>query len=371
MRVLINGVSAVAGGGITYLANLAELLPRLAPQHQFVFVVSPGVDFSRSGSNIEIHPVDYAHMGILARLAWENFRLWEICRQEKADLLFCPANIIPLIKPGIPLVSMVRNVAPFYPQVKRKLFFYEGLRKGVHMLVLQFLTDWAVKNSDYIIYLSRATKKLIEKKNGPVPSRVLYHGVNQRFFSREERPEDAPKGDFFISVSNLYVYKGLEFLIDAMKELPELPPVLIIGKPLDLGYVDSMKKLIKKENLTDRIRFIGNIPYDELPKWYSHAKAMIYTSWCENCPNILLEAMACGCPVVAMDIGPMREICQEAAIYSRPFHAPSLGKAIKDVLAPEKNAELRKNAALRAKDFDWEKSISLLLGGFEEAFKRS
>jgi glycosyltransferase involved in cell wall biosynthesis len=366
VRVLVNGVSAVAGGGVTYLRNLAELLPRLAPNHHFLFALPRGFSLPTGGPNIELLFIDEAQLGVIPRLAWENFQLWQVCRETRADLLFCPANLIPLLKPKIPVVSMVRNVAPFYPQVRQLLSRYEGRGKSLHMSVLRSLSCRAVRTADHVLYLSHATETLIETAVTRVRSSVLYHGVNPHFYRRTEPSPRIPRGDFFINVSNIYVYKGIEFLIQAMKFRPELPPVYLIGKALDLGYTKAMQEIIRRDGLCGRIIFQGDVPYDELPWWYSQARAMVYTSWCENCPNILLEAMACGCPIVAHRIGPMPEICGPAAVYARPFHGFSLSEAMHRVLNPEFSFPRQQAGIARARDFSRETSILRLLTAFEQ-----
>ena len=287
-----------------------------------------------------------------------------MAKMERADVIFCPANLAPVRKPALPLVLMVRNVAPLYPSVRKMLKRYEGTGKALHMLALEFLTLASIRKADHVLCLSRATQELVKKWVPGTRSSVLYHGINPRFFPEASRPKRAPEGPFFVYVSNVYVYKGLEYLIEALTDDPSLPPVCVVGRPFDHGYHAAMCRKISESRLEDRLVMLGDVPYQDLPGWYSHAVALVYASWCENCPNILLEAMACGCPVVAMKIGPMPEIVGNAGWYARPFDGASLKDAMRLAWHHSSSGDKKRKALARSKEFGWERSLSVLLDSF-------
>jgi len=303
MRVFINAVSARAGGGVSYLMHLIDCLPEAAPGDEFIIAIPDIKLFSKYSTynNIEIIKVKEASGNLIARYLWENTKLITLCKSTKADILFCVANIMPLINPGIPVVVMIQNVAPLTPHVRKILFKYEGIHKSLQMLLLQALTMHALKKADRIISLSHATNNLLKKWQPSLESDVLYHGINAIFNPNAPKPEKAGKKEYFLYVSNLYVYKGVEYIVDALAYDKELPNVFIAGSEFDLSYMDFVKNRAKQKGVQDRIIFLSDVKYEQLPGWYSNAKAMVYTSWCENCPNILLESMGCSCPVVATD----------------------------------------------------------------------
>jgi len=96
---------------------------------------------------------------------------------------------------------------------------------------------------------------------------------------------------------------------------------------------------------------------------------MVYSSWCENCPNILLESMGCSCPVVAMNIGPMPEICGESGYFATPLNGKSLAKAMKRSLEKSSNMEKRKLAKNRASKFTWKRAFEDHLKVFKSVYK--
>lgn len=357
MRIIINGVSARAGGGVAYLRKLLELLPRMAPEAVFLAAI-PDIEFLagvKEQKNLEIIRVSEASANLFRRYYWENSGLIKLCRTWRADLLFCVANVIPLINPGIPVFLMIQNVAPLTPKAIKMLWHYESAAKTLQMLALKWLSLFSIGRADGIISLSNATARLIKRLRGDVDSEVLYHGISGDFNPYASRPENVGPQPYFLYVSNLYVYKGLEYIVEALACDRRLPRVLIAGRAYDAGYVAQVKNKAVAAGVADRIEFLDGIPRERLPGYYANAIAMVYTSWCENCPNILLESMACGCPVVAMNIGPMPEICGDAACYAEPFSGQSLALAMRR--ACNLKPEISQRAVERAAAFTWENAM--------------
>ncbi len=358
MRILINAVSARAGGGVSYLQNLFSTLPALCPDVEFLAVV-PDLDLNLTPvahDNLRIKKIAEASGSAIKRYIWENTGLLRLCKDWAADMLFCVANVTPFIQPQIPVTVMIQNVAPLTPEVFQLLRKFEPISKYWQMKFLQFLTIRAIKTSSTVISLSRATSQLLKVYCPEISSPIIYHGTTAGFSPDAQRSSAVPESPYLLYVSNLYVYKGLEYLVEAAESFPQLPPIYVVGKTFDTGYTTDVKKSIERKGLEERIKFVDSVPHAQLPSWYAHAEAMVYPSWCENCPNILLEAMACGCPTIAMDVGPMPEICGDAATYAAPFNGKDLGQAISKMLQMNRR-ELKKKALLRSRIFTWENSM--------------
>ncbi|HNW13006.1 MAG TPA: glycosyltransferase family 1 protein, partial [Candidatus Rifleibacterium sp.] len=303
-----------------------------------------------------IRVIPEASGNVFKRYFWENTGLISLCQSWNADLLFCVANIIPLRNPGIPVAVMIQNVAPLTPRVLYLLKKFEPVQKYLQMLLLQKLTLYAVRNSQKVISLSQAAAGLLQKWQPSLESAVLYHGIADVFSPDVPRPKQAGNQPYFLYVSNLYVYKGFEYLVEAMALNPDLPRVMIAGRAFDQGYMRYISSLIEKFGVKDRVIFLDSLEYRDLPGWYAHATAMVSPSWCESSSIILLEAMACGCPVVAMNTGPMPEICGEVGIYAEPFSADELATAMQRATEIDRN-KLREKLVARAAEFTWEKAM--------------
>ncbi|HNX74240.1 MAG TPA: glycosyltransferase family 1 protein [Candidatus Rifleibacterium sp.] len=358
MRILINAVSARAGGGVSYLINLLQFLPRLCPDDQFLAVL-PTIKLPvqiAPHPNLEIQTIPEASGNVFLRFLWENTDLIDLCHSWKADLLFCVANFMPLRNPGVPVAVMVQNVAPLTARVLDLMRTYESAAGYARMLLAQKLTLYSARHASQVIALSQSAAELIKEWVPESNPEYLYHGISEIFNPSAPRPGAAGTAPYLLYVSNLYVYKGLEYLVRAMAANPDLPGIFIAGKVYDPGFHKMIVRQIAASKLENRIIFLDAVAYHELPGWYAHAAAMVYTSWCENCPNILLEAMACGCPVVVMRTGPMPEICGPAAFYAEPFDAGSLAAAIRSALAADRE-QCGGELARRAATFTWENSM--------------
>ncbi|MEW6708816.1 MAG: glycosyltransferase family 1 protein [Candidatus Riflebacteria bacterium] len=358
MKILINAVSARAGGGVAYLVKLLEILPEMAPEIDFLAAV-PDISFLRGlkpRENFEIQVISEASADFYSRYFWENTGLIKLCHKWGADVLFCVANVSPIIDPGIPVVLMIQNVAPLTLRAIKMYRRFESVSQVFRMLLIRWLTMLSLARAGRVIALSKATARLIKSLNPMIESEVLYHGISENFNPAAGRPSNAGIDPYFIYVSNLYVYKGLEYIVEALECDSTLPRVIIVGRDYDYNYVAYVKKLAEKAGVGRRLIFIGPVPREELPGWYANAVAMVYTSWCENCPNILLESMACGCPVVAMQIGPMPEICGDTGFYAIPFSGKSLAVAMKQASAA--SSAHRALAIAKAGEFTWEKAMN-------------
>ena len=143
---------------------------------------------------------------------------------------------------------------------------------------------------------------------------VLRNGVDLTLFRPSDRAnrraELGLKGLVLLSVGNLVPIKGHELTIEALTYLPEAR-LLIVG---DGPERNSLQKLAKSLAVADRISFLGSMPQNALPSIYAAADVLVLASRHEGWPNVLLEAMACGTPVVVSDIPGMSEIVKSPAV---------------------------------------------------------
>lgn len=102
----------------------------------------------------------------------------------------------------------------------------------------------------------------------------------------------------------------------------------------------------------------GDVPYEELPVYYQNAKVNLFASSCENCPNILLEAMAGGRPVLCSSYPPMPEFAGDAAVYFNPYNPEHLAELLARFLNDETLRERMGAVALkRSQLYQWGDSV--------------
>lgn len=205
------------------------------------------------------------------------------------------------------------NLIPQYPKPKQ--------------MILQAAADCAA-----MITVCQALKDALVKLGAPAEKiTVLRNGVDLELF----RPEDGRRArakfgvnsEFVLaSVGNLIPTKGHHLVIEALQSMPDVE-LLIAGR----GPHESVfKSLSGRFGVADRVRFLGVLPQNELRWLYSAADALVLASAREGWPNVLLEAMACGTPVIASDVGGIKEIvlAPEVGVLMDEWGAAEIVKAV-------------------------------------------
>jgi len=356
MKVIINAVSARSGGGLIYLCNLLRVLPAVCSEIHFVAVV-PNIGLPDFGhQNLTLCVADQASGNSVSRYLWENTVLLKLIKKHKADILFCLANVVPLRKLNIPVVTVIQNIAPLHRKLLYDKLRTESLSAYLQLAFMKMLTLTAIRRSAAIISLSAFADNLVKSYHKPVRSKIIHHGVSEIFSPDARRPENIDNSKYFVFVSNIYLYKGLEYLIEALASDSDLPKVVVIGKVFDHNYFASIQKQIAEHGLSQRIIFLSSVPNESLAGWYCHAEALVYPSWCESFGMPALEALRCGCPVVAFKDGSIEEVCGILGFYAEPHSGKSLAKAMRKAMECDRN-DYRKKAYRHACTFTWEESM--------------
>jgi glycosyltransferase involved in cell wall biosynthesis len=205
-----------------------------------------------------------------------------------------------------------------------------------------------------LITVSKALKtRLLELGIGAERIRVLRNGVDLQQFRAEGRLSDRQElgltGKVLLMVGNLVELKGHCHALAALKTLTGYH-LLIAGDGPLLG---SLKSETKRLGIEGRVHFLGRVPHEDLPSIYRSADCLLLCSSREGWPNVLLESMACGTPVVAVDIPGIREVvASEAAGTLCPERSGSaLAESIERQMSkPEDPKQTRKYA----EGFSWE-----------------
>jgi glycosyltransferase involved in cell wall biosynthesis len=115
------------------------------------------------------------------------------------------------------------------------------------------------------------------------------------------------------------------------------------------------------------LRVLDEVPDDDLVRLYNAADAFIFPSLQESFGLCIIEAMACGCPVLASNVYSMPEIAGNAAVYVNPYDLDQLSRGICKILTDhELRDDLRRNGLERARMFRWKKAAEEYLRLFEE-----
>lgn len=173
---------------------------------------------------------------------------------------------------------------------------------------------------------------------------------------------------FWLYVGTLEPRKNLAMLLRAYARLPrsQRPPLLLVGGK---GWMtDDVFATIEREGLGDSVRHVGFVPAADLPLWYNSAEAFLYPSLYEGFGLPVLEAMACGTPVVTADLSSMPEVVGDAGLCLPPQDSEAWTDALVHIeQSSDWREEARERGLKRAQRFSWERAAALTLDCYRKA----
>ena len=239
----------------------------------------------------------------------------------------------------------------------------------------------SARAADAIIINSESLRSEIQRylKVDERKLKLVYEAVDHDLFkpgdSGAARARVASYGvtkPFVLFVSSLWPYKNCEGLLRAWalarSELGERQ-LAVVGGGRDQEYLASLHSLADELGISGDVVFVGGIPLEETVHFYRAADAFVYPSLNETFGLPILEAMACGCPVVTSDTSAMPETAGGAAILSDPKDPASIARAIIEAAEPQRD-RLRDLGLKRARQFTWSATGAATLDVYREAAER-
>jgi len=223
-----------------------------------------------------------------------------------------------------------------------------------------------LKSADVIVADSISTKRdLIELLNISVDKiKVIYLGVDDKYQRiiddnklAEVRNKYGLKDKFIFYLGTLEPRKNIESIIEAYNQM-DTDHQLVIGG--GQGWKTDMIYKLAKENAN--IKLIGYIDELDKPAVYSLASCLVYPSYYEGFGLPLLEAMACGCPVICGNNSSQGEIVADAGLIINPYNINEIKKAMELIIENKDFAgELASRGLKRSQNFSWDKTAKQVL----------
>jgi len=360
MKIVFNALSARLGGGQTYLINLFQFVPDNTDLEILVFAPA-SLKLPDHPRIKRIEPA-WPTENPIVRAVWERWVLPGILKAEKADVLFCPGGVVGTSAPAdCKVATMFRNMIPFDLRVRKSIPL--GLQRLRNWLLNRIMLK-SMREADLTIFISNYARSVIESLTNIKNPVTIPHGIGSVFRTHGDsavlRPDFLPAGEYVLYVSRFDVYKHHYEVVSAYAELPkelrEKFPLVLVGET-NLPEADRVKSLIATLGLEGQVLLLGAIPYHTLPPLYHHAYLNLFASSCENCPNILLEALASGRPMICSNVMPMPEFGADAALYFSPFDSKDIKNVLSEALtSPDTLRALSVAAVTQSDKFDWEKT---------------
>ena len=352
IRVLVNGIHAKSGGGVTYLRNIMPLLAEDDELELHLFLHRDQFElFGVIDERIRVHLLDFSN-GFFTNLIWEQVVLPLLAKSMSIDVTLSPANYGPLMAPR--QIIMLRNSLAVVGRetriIKRLYWFGLALMTGLSLLTCRR----AIAVSDYArSALTFGMGRLFRKKVS-----VIHHGVWDMFAPAVPRSD----AHFILTVSDIYVQKNLHTLIAALAQVKRDYPDLklkVAGKAIDAGYQEEVKAAVYAAGLTDNVDFLGEKSTRSLLGLYQTCTLFAFPSTVETFGNPLVEAMSCGAPIVSSNTAAMPEILGDAARFFDPLDVEGMAGAISDLMGNARERQVLSQKSLaHSKKYSWRQTAA-------------
>ncbi len=351
----------------TYVEALVERLPAIAPDDRFVFWAHPlaqrPLSPASNATAIVIRPGPNSPWPV-----WWPHRYMSF---DGVDVFHSPHNLLPF---GVPCASVV--TVHDIMAIERPDLHLQGLERLVKQTYYPQAVWRALREATRLITPTRDVASRIANLWPAAQSRirVVLEAADDCF-----RPPSDPAliearaaaligsaGPYFLVVGANSATKRHADAVSAMVEVPAAWRLVLLQRQ---GANRRLAHLAHQAGVADRVVWLPRVSRDDVVVLMQGAGALVQPSLYEGFGLPLIEAMACGCPVIASDIPVFHEVTGGQAVFSKPADVGSLGAAMKELAtSPARRAELSARGLERAAGLSWERSVRETLEVYREAF---
>jgi glycosyltransferase involved in cell wall biosynthesis len=354
MRIGIVVLCKTLGGPKIYGYNLVRALSSTGTKDEYV-VLTDNVEDFKDVSNIS--PLLIKLKSLYSLAWWDYLSISNTARGLGLQLLHNTKSVLPFFISCRSIVT-IHDMAPF-------LFPHTFPRS--HRMYLQYSTARAGRKADLIITVSQNSKRDIMQLLNVNEDKihVIYNGLDEDFKPvnddtlRSVRQKYGIGEKVILYVGTLQPRKNVDLIIKAYSKLRKENKIehqlVIAGRK---GWmVRELDSLIDDLNLKEDVLFTGYIPRHELPSLYNLAEIFVYPSSYEGFGLSVLEAMACGIPVITTNKSSLPEIVGNAGVLLNDLHEETLAEAMWTLIGSDSlRQEYRERGIAKSKKFSWTKT---------------
>lgn len=339
------------GGINVYTNKLIEHILKQDRADEFVFIYNDEKFLGRYSSYPNVKEVSVKAKN---KLLWDQIKVPQVLRKEKVDVVFNPKLSIPLFTRSKKVLMIhgaeqfaVPTAFPLYDRIYVRIFM-----PLYGIFADKILTATKIGIDDLSKYLHLPKSKFT----------YVYEGVSKSFqvISKDKLKEVKAKYNlpdkFILFISGLTPLKNLKRVMKSYDIIAEKYDYnLVIAGFRKFKFIEDLEQVAKIKN-SNKIKFCGFIPDEDLPAFYNLATLYIYPSLYEGFGLPVLEAFGSGCPVVTTQTGCTREVADGAAVLADPYSIDDITAKMELVLTDDKlRGEMIEKGLERVKHFSWEK----------------
>jgi glycosyltransferase involved in cell wall biosynthesis len=351
------------GGVKHYTKTLLPLLFTLGAQHQYVLIYQNPklIGTYAAYSNVEELACTFP-----GTVLWDQIAIPWITRRMSLDIIFNP-------KFTVPLLTSAKTIFVLHGS---EWFGIPGHFKWYDRLYFERSAPLYARHADAFIAVAHAVKADAVKYMKVPPEKIfpIHNAINAsqfHFISDADqlaavRAKYKLPNNFILWVGQIESRKNIKRLLQAFARIvPEFPHTLVFAGEQRWNAQGELS-VIESLGIKERVQFIGWVTHTDLPAIYRLADLFAFPSLYEGFGIPLVEAMACGCPILTANTCAPPEVVDGAAYLVDPLDVSAIAEGLRALLV---NSELRERMVLRglerAKDFSWEQCASQVLAVFE------
>ena len=301
------------------------------------------------------------------RALWDQTLFRPFITRHKSDVVFFPIQDGMLFPPVRQIVT-VHDL--HYLHFDEKVSECNSEIPSHRRLLYRHKMPHILKKSTAVVTVSEASKNDLEATYNIDPDKVhvIYNGYDEARFCILGDPNSIltryglQAGEYFLFVGSILKHKNIARLVRAFAMLNCNAKLVIAGVCKDREYLKEIEKTIDELRVPrEKISYLDYISDEDLPYLYNGATALLLPSLHEGFGVPIIEAMACGTPVITSNSSSMPEVAGDAALLVDPYSVESIGAAMREVLDTPRLVHTLRSAGLeRAKMFSWSCSAQKL-----------
>jgi glycosyltransferase involved in cell wall biosynthesis len=364
MRIGIaaRGLSIQSGGVKQYIESLISALQKINNNNKYYIFYNSDSFKGRYPKANEIV------LNSSSKLFWDYYLLPKAVKDYKLDIMLFPKNVMPFFI-NCKSIIVIHDLAYFMHELNAYPL--------IDTIYMRLMIKSSVRRANHIIAISENTKQDVMKMLNVKTDRIsiIYEAMDENYKQINDEiklAEIEKKYDlnnrFIFYCGSLSPRKNIIRLLVAFDTIKDKIPhklVLTGGK----SWKDKkVHNLIEK--MGDDVIKLGHVPDEDMPMLYNLADLFVYPSLYEGFGLPTLEAMACGCPVIASNTSSIPEVVGDAGIMVDPYNVDEMAKAMYDILTDDElKDDMVKRGQKRIKKFSWEKCAKETLYVLERIYK--
>jgi glycosyltransferase involved in cell wall biosynthesis len=351
-----------------YTISLFEEFFRIAPDHEYYLYSSLPIDKKFKEKWKDYKNVHYREGNFPSRYVWLILFIWRWLKRDKIDCFLAIDGVLPLFT-KVPCVAVAHDLLWLhFPKTTPPHIYW------IYRLNLKR----SIRRCRFCVSVSMATQKDIKDYTGITDDNacVIYEGVDRDIFRKLEDSKIQStlmkyeiNDQYLFFIGNLMDHKNLvgllhafRIFIDELKKEGRSSPLLVIAG-CSKWRSSSIYKTARELDLGKRIRFLGYVTDVELVDFYSGAELFVFPTFIEGFGLPILEAQACGVPVLCSNCTSLPEVAGEGAVLCDPYSAEDIAAGMMKIfMNPDLRENLIKQGYENIKRFSWEKSARQILG---------